>query len=201
MWQNVSFGVDNVITLRASPVNQSIEIEIEKECEKYRCIVSESMLWQIAPSAFIVHTYIMNGEYKLIGLCLCKWLNFDLLKLKDYSDWKRFMGFNHYIYKSSFSPPAAAVAFVTTQLNVCFTLCWRFFFSLLILWTSVFSCYVGNTSYSHVLNNTFSFSRSKFSWSLRPYAMVMVVCIIRKRIKKYFFKYNSKRESNIDTEV
>lgn len=104
--QIVSFGVDKVITLKAIPLNQSAT-ERDSVREKYYYIERVNALTN-RPKC-IVHTYIMSGEYKGIGRCLWKWLNFDLLKLKDYSDWKRFMGFNHYIYKSSFSPAAIAV--------------------------------------------------------------------------------------------
>lgn len=144
----------------------------------------------------IVHTYIMNVEYKGIGLRLCKWLNFDLLKLKDYSDWKRFMGFNHYIYKSSFSPAVVAASVAVAVECVLYIVFYWYrvvlFYSLLIHWTSVFSCYVGNTSYSLVLNTFYPM----FSWSLRP---CWWYDLIRHPVKKkVLLKYNSK-ESNVNT--
>lgn len=158
-----------VIPLKVGPLNQSMwrlgDIAIEKECKRKAFIRYKRVNALTNRPKCIVHTYIMSGKHKGIGRCLCKWLNFDLLKLEDYSDWKRFIGFNHYIYKSSFSPAAAPTVQMfncwTEDLNVlCFTLYtllyWRLsLYPLLILWTSVFPYYVGNTSCS-LLSERFS---------------------------------------------
>lgn len=197
------FGVNKVIPLQASPLNQSmwglreIVMERERECKRNAFTRYERVNALTNRPKCIVHTYIMNGKHKGIGRCSCKWLNFDLLKLKDYSDWKRFMGFNHYIYKSSFSPAAAAstVQLLNSRFEciVLYTLLyWRlFFYPLLIPWTSVFPYYVGNTSCS-LLSERFSL---RFRGARRDGAILFLFSFDKK--EKYIQSTTRKKVTSI----